>query len=149
MSPLVLGLRMIVVDTNVISEVVKPSPAANVVSWLNEQQSVDLYITTVTIGEISFGIEALPVGKRRTSLANAIGRFIEQAFGHRILVPDQESAWYYGAIMAERRRSGRPMTAPDGQIAAIARRYKYQLATRNIKDFEETGLELVNPFAGS
>jgi predicted nucleic acid-binding protein len=139
---------MIVLDTNIISEVVKPSPSADVISWLNAQESVDLCVTTITLGEISYGIEALPDRKRRSTLAVTLDRFIERAFGDRILVFDRESAKEYGWLMANRRRLGRRLAAPDGQIAAIARRHRFQLATRNVKDFDECGVDLINPLVG-
>ncbi len=137
---------MIVLDTNVISEVVRPSPASEVIEWLNLQESSDLYVTTITLGEISYGVEVLPDGHRRTSLSRAVNRFVDQAFGDRVLVFDQESAHEYGQVMAGRRKLGRPLGAPDGQIAAITRRHRFQLATRNLKDFEECGIGLINPF---
>jgi len=137
---------MIVLDTNVISEVVKPSPSAQVVEWLNVQESSDLYVTAITLGEISYGVQVLPDGDRRTSLSRAISQFVDQAFGDRVLVFDRESAHEYGQVMAGRRKLGRPLTAPDGQIAAITRRHRFQLATRNLGDFEECGIGLINPF---
>jgi len=137
---------MIVLDTNVISEVVKPAPAAEVVEWLNSQESSDLFVTTITLGEISYGVQILPDGNRRTSLSRAVNRFVDQAFGDRVLVFDQESAYGYGEVMAGRRKLGRPLSAPDGQIAAITRRHRFQLATRNTNDFEECGIGLINPF---
>ena len=91
---------MIVLDTNVVSEVVKPAPSPNVIDWLNGQESSDLYITAITLGEISYGVEVLPAGTRRTSLARALNHFIDQAFGDRILVFDRESATEYGRVMA-------------------------------------------------
>ena len=137
---------MIVLDTNVVSEVVKAAPSPNVIEWLNGQESSDLYITAITLGEISYGVEVLPAGTRRTSLARVLNHFIDQAFGDRILVFDRESATEYGRVMAGRRKLGRPLSAPDGQIAAITRRQQFQLATRNVKDFEACGLGLINPF---
>lgn len=137
---------MIVLDTNVISEVVRPSPSAEVIEWLNLQESADLYVTTITLGEISYGVEVLPDGNRRSSLSRAVNQFVDQAFGDRVLVFDRDSAYEYGQLMAGRRKLGRPLSAPDGQIAAITRRHRFQLATRNLKDFEECGIGLINPF---
>jgi predicted nucleic acid-binding protein len=139
---------MIVLDTNVVSEVIKPAPLAEVIEWLNLQQSSDLYVTTITLGEISYGVEVLPDGNRRTSLSRAVNQFVDQAFGDRVLVFDRDSAHEYGQLMAGRRKLGRPLSAPDGQIAAITRRHRFQLATRNLKDFEECGIGLINPFDG-
>lgn len=137
---------MIVLDTNVVSEVVRPSPSPTVIEWLNNQESSDLYVTAITLGEIGYGVEILPEGDRRTSLSRALNQFVDRGFGDRILDYDRESAHEYGQVMAARRRLGRPLSAPDGQIAAIARRHQFQLATRNLKDFEECGVALINPF---
>lgn len=137
---------MIILDTNVISEVVRPSPSAAVVEWLNVQESAELYVTVITLGELGYGIESLPRGRRRTNLSVALDRFVDQAFSDRVLAFDRGAARHYGQVMAARRRQGRPMSVPDGQIAAIARQHRFQLATRNTKDFEECELELINPF---
>ncbi len=137
---------MIVLDTNVISDVVRPSPSAEVVEWLNMQESSDLYVTAITLGEISYGVEVLPDGNRRTSLSRAVYQFVDQAFGDRVLVFDRDCAHEYGKVMAGRRKLGRPLDAPGGQIAAITRHHRFQLATRNLKDFEECGIGLINPF---
>lgn len=137
---------MIVLDTNVVSEVVKPSPSPAVITWLNQQDGAELFVTTITIGELCFGLEMLPDGKRKSALSAAIQRFLAQAFSGRVLPYDAESAQTYGVLMASRRTSGRPIAAPDGQIAAVARRHQFELATRNTKDFEGCGIGLINPF---
>lgn len=137
---------MILLDTNVISEVMKAQPAAAVVAWLNHQDSEKLYVSTVTIGEIAYGLRILPAGKRRSGLRERFERFIARAFEHRVLGYDEPAARTYGALMGERKELGRPMSVPDGQIAAIARHNHLALATRNVADFENCGIEVINPF---
>ena len=139
---------MIVLDTNVISEVVKPTPSGSVISWLNRQRAIDLAVTTITLGELAYGVHALPNGERRAELRFTIDRFIDTAFADRVLEFDRLAAATYGAVMADRRRDGRPMSVPDGQIAAITLRHDAMLATRNLRDFEGCGLLLVDPFEG-
>jgi predicted nucleic acid-binding protein len=137
---------MILLDTNVISAVMAPSPPGAVLSWLDRQSTDTLFLSAVTIAEIAYGIRALPDGKRRRNLATRFEDFVARGFEQRVLVFDTASAIEYGEIMAHRRRIGRPMSVPDGQIAAIARHHRMAVATRNLRDFEECGLELVNPF---
>lgn len=137
---------MIILDTNVIAELMKPAPTPEVVDWLNEQPAAQLFLTAVTVGEISFGIEILPAGKRKVALENGFRRVYE-AFSGRILPFDDEVALVsYGPLMAERRAIGRPLDFPDGQIAAIASMYNYAVATRNVRDFEDCGIQVINPF---
>lgn len=137
---------MIVVDTNVISEVMRPQPSRAVLNWLNEQDSNQLFITTVTLAEISYGLRILPKGQRRWQLQNHFEQFIAQAFEQRVLDFTVSAARSYAEIMGHRKEIGRPMSLPDGQIASIAHAHGFAVATRNIKDFEDCGLELFNPF---
>ncbi|MFT7649270.1 MAG: putative nucleic acid-binding protein [Candidatus Poriferisodalaceae bacterium] len=137
---------MILLDTNVISEIVNPSPSPAVISWLNEQDSATLYLSAIVLAEIRYGVEAIPDGKRKQALSVAVDTFVDRAFADRILPFDRKSARLYGTLMADRRRAGQPLSAPDGQIAATASSRDFQLATRNIKDFTNCGLVLVNPF---
>jgi len=137
---------MILLDTNVISEIVKPAPSPAVISWLNDQDSATLYISTIVLAEIGYGVEALPEGKRKQTLSAAVDSFVDRAFVDRILAFDRDAAKLYGTLMAARRRAGQPLSALDGQIAATASSHGFQLATRNIRDFTNCGLVLVNPF---
>lgn len=137
---------MILVDTNVVSEVMRPAPSPSVLAWLNGQDALGLFLSTVSIAEIGYGIRVLPEGKRRRELEDRFERFVAEGFGQRILGFDEPAARIYPAVMARRREMGRPMGLPDGQIAAIARANRCVLATRNIRDFEACGLELINPF---
>lgn len=137
---------MIVIDTNVASEVMKVSPSGRVVEWLNGQASSSLYVSTVTIGEIEFGLRVLPDGNRRLALRERFEQFIAKAFFQRVLAFDEAAARLYGEMMGRRRELGRPMSVPDGQIASVARARGFAIATREIRDFEDCGIELINPF---
>jgi hypothetical protein len=137
---------MIVVDTNVISEVMRPQPSATVLNWLNAQDSNRLFITTVTLAEIGYGLRILPEGQRRWQLHNRFEQFIAQAFEDRVLDFTASAARDYAELMGHRKEVGRPMNLPDGQIAGIAHAHGFSVATRNIRDFEDCGLELINPF---
>jgi len=137
---------MMLLDTNVVSDVMKVAPSEAVLVWLNDQDSKTLYVSTVTIGEIEYGLRILPVGKRRLQLKERFEQFISQAFAQRVLAFDEAAARTYGDVMGIRKELGRPMSVPDGQIAAIARSSGLAIATRNISDFENCGVDLVNPF---
>lgn len=137
---------MIVVDTNVISEVMRPQPSPLVLNWLNTQDSNQLFITTVTLAEIGYGLRVLPEGQRRWHLHSRFEQFIAQAFEERVLDFTASAARAYAEIMGHRKEAGHPMSLPDGQIASIAHVHGFAVATRNIKDFEDCGIELINPF---
>ncbi len=137
---------MIIIDTNVISEMMKPSPLTAVLDWFNEQAAVSLYLTTITIGEIGYGIRALPDGKRRRLLTEGFEALLKAAFEFRILDFDEAAARRYGDVMGNRKEMGRPLASLDGQIIAIARANGCGVATRNIRDFECSGLTIINPF---
>lgn len=140
---------MILLDTNVVSEVMKPSPSVAVVDWLNTQASDRLYVSSVTLGEIEYGLRTLPDGRRGRDLRDRFQRFVASAFASRVLDYDEHASRHYGEIMALRKALGRPMSVPDGQIAAIAKVSGCALATRNTPDFEHCGIELIDPFVSS
>ncbi len=137
---------MIVLDTNIISEIMRPRPSVNVTDWLNAQVTHQLYITSITIAEVLYGLQILPEGKRRRKLEQGFETFIANAFDQRILVFDEQAGRKYAELMAYRKKTGRPMSLPGGQIASIARVHGFSVATRNIADFESCGLQLINPF---
>jgi predicted nucleic acid-binding protein len=137
---------MIIIDTNVISEVMRERPSGHVISWLNGQNAVSLFITTVTVGEVLYGLSMMPQGRRLDHLRMTFEGYLRRGFGQRVLAYDEASARAYADVMAIRRRSGRPLDVADGQIAAIARMHGYAIATRNTRDFDGVGLELINPF---
>ena len=137
---------MILLDTNIVSEVMRATPDAMVVEWLNRQDSSALYLSTITIGEIAYGLRILPQGKRRSRLGERFEHFVAQAFAHRVLAFDEPAARLYAEVMGARKERGRPMSAMDGQIAAIARCNHLAVATRNVADFEHCGLDVLDPF---
>ena len=140
---------MILLDTNVLSELMLMRPHSGVQAWFDVQISSNLHTSTITIAEILYGLRIMPAGQRRDGLRVRFEPFLREMFGHRILGFDEAAARGYGDIMGERKEMGRPMSIPDGQIAAIARANNLALATRNIRDFEGIGLDLINPFDGA
>jgi toxin FitB len=137
---------VIILDTNVISEVMRPQPSPVVVAWMSAQVPDDLFTTAITVGEVLYGIELLPKGKRRDQLLRqAEAMFVEDLAGN-ILAFDEASARLFALIAATRRTHGRPIGDQDAQIAAIARANGATLATRNTDDFEGCGVRLVNPW---
>ncbi len=137
---------MIVVDTNVISEFMGTPPAPAVLQWLNAQDAITLYITSISVAEIQLGLQLMPAGKRQRLLAQQFEQFLAVAFDTRFLEFDAKAAKYYADCRAGRRTSGRPMSTLDAQIAGICRANGYALATWNTKDFEYCDIELINPF---
>jgi hypothetical protein len=138
---------VIILDTNVVSEFMTSPPASSVLSWLNAQETSALFLTTITIAEIGFGLRTMPNGKRRDMLTERFEQFVTTAFEQRILPFDEDAARVYGDVLAHRREIGRPISSLDGQIAAIARSRGFSVATRNIRDFEECQVDLINPFS--
>ena len=137
---------MIILDTNILSELMKAIPEPTVVTWLDQQVVTQLFITTISIAEISYGINVLPDGKRRDALENSFQHAIDKAFKHRILSFNDTAAHAYGLLMSKRKNTGRPLSILDGQIATITLTHSATLATRNTRDFTDCDIELVNPF---
>ena len=135
---------MIFLDTNVISETLRRSPDSSVIAWL-VRHDAELALPTVTIAEIAFGIERIRADQRATRLEEGLANW-RRRFADRIFGLTEEAALAYGEIMGAASRRGTNMSAPDGMIAAIARVNGGRLATRNIKDFEATGLTLLSPW---
>jgi predicted nucleic acid-binding protein len=137
---------MIVLDTNVISEAMRPVPNSNVQRWLAAQASQQLFTTTVSLAEILYGIEILPLGKRRAGLLAVAETMFANLFALRILGFDAPAARAFPGIAAARRLQGRPISVLDSQIAAISKANGATLATRNTADFANCGVRLVNPW---
>ena len=141
---------MIVLDTNVLSEALKPSPDETVLRWLAEQNAQSVYTTAITQAEILYGLEMLPPGKKRSRLHAAVMQLFADEFPSRILSFDSESALVYPKIVARRARSGRPISQFDALIASVCQARNATVATRNVRDFEDCGLRIINPWdAGS
>lgn len=137
---------MIILDTNVVSEGMKPIAAQSVMAWMAAQPRLDLFTTVITQAEILSGIEALPVGRRKHSLSAAAERLFDEHFRGSILTFDDHAAREFAKVFAIRKAAGKPISEFDGMIAAIARVHRATLATRNTGDFEHCGIRLVNPW---
>ncbi len=137
---------MIVVDTNVISELTRQAPAPDVVSWLDSLAADEVATTAITAAELLYGVERLPDGRRKTELSAAVRGLLSDDFQGRVLAFDEQAASQYAEIVSRRERLGRTIGFADAQIAAICRAIGATLATRNTDDFEETGVDLINPW---
>ncbi|MGH6898272.1 MAG: type II toxin-antitoxin system VapC family toxin [Geminicoccaceae bacterium] len=137
---------MIVLDTNVLSEMMRPAPDSTVAAWISARPASSLFTTTVTQAEILYGLGLLPSGKRRAGLEAAVGEMFATDFAGRVLPFDQAAAQAYAEIALARRRAGRPITQFDAQIAAIARSRDAGVATRNVADFEGCGIGVIDPW---
>ena len=137
---------MILLDTNVLSEALKPLPSPIVLRWLAAQEPSSVFTTSVTQAEVLYGIETLPPGKRRTRLLAAVEKMFAEEFEGRILPFDEDSARAFAGIVAARDAAGRPISQFDAMIAAIARSNRAAVATRNTADFQHCGIDLINPW---
>lgn len=137
---------MIVLDTNVVAELVRQVPDPGVLAWLDDQPVSDAATTAITAAELRYGLARLPAGRRRRELTVAISAILNEDFRGRILPFDERAAIRYADVVIARQRLGRPIGTADAQIAAICRDLGTSLATRNIADFEETGIALINPW---
>lgn len=138
---------MILLDTNILSEFMRPVPSARVVSWLDAQPPDQVWVSAVTLAEIELGIALIPEGQRKSGLQLAARAIFAEDFAGRCLPFDEYAATYYASVVALRTRLGRPVSVEDAQIAAIALAHGLVLATRNERDFELIeGLEILNPW---
>ena len=137
---------MIILDTNIVSEPLKPKPDAVVLEWLDRQTPATLYLTTINLAELWSGIETLPVGKRRAQLQHAMTTQILSLFEGRVLAFDHHAAEAFGRIHASAQAAGNPIDFADCAIAAIASTQRFILATRNARDFKGTGVALLDPW---
>ena len=140
---------MILLDTNILSELMRPAPDPAVEQWLAAQPDASVFISAITEAELRYGAALLPSGKRRTALTAEIEGMLEEDFGGRILPFDSLAAQAFAVLASERRQAGKPIAQADAQIAAIARSRGASLATRNATDFESCGVEIVNPWAAA
>jgi predicted nucleic acid-binding protein len=140
---------MIILDTNVVSELMKPAPDRKVLKWVAEQPDATLYTTSITQAEILHGVLLLPAGRRRNAVKIAAESMFNEDFAGRILAFESEAAAAYAALAVERRRAGRPISHFDAQICAIARSTGAAIATRNVSDFDGCGVKVVDPWAAS
>lgn len=139
---------MIVLDTNVLSEVMRPVPDAGVLAWLAVQPRLSLFTSTITRGELLYGVFLLPEGRRKEGLLHVLQDIFEEDLAGQILSFDSASADAFAEIAIARREAGRPISQNDAMIAAVARSRGASLATRNIRDFVGCGVHLIDPWSG-
>ena len=137
---------MILLDTNVLSELIRPEPDEGVTRWLDSQDAAAVTTTAITAAELLYGVARLPTGRRKERLGEAIRGLIEEDFDGRVEPFDATAAGHYAALVSDRETAGRPISIADAQIAAICRKLGATLATRNTGDFEDTGVELLDPW---
>jgi len=138
---------VIVLDTNVVSELMRPAPAPSVLDWVDVQEPSDLMITTVTAAELRAGVAVLPSGRRRSDISRRMEQLLTRTFAGAVLPFDLEATAHYADVVATRRRAGRPIPALDAQIAAICRQHDAALASRNVRDFAATGVDVIDPWS--
>lgn len=138
---------MIVLDTNVLSELMRADPHPAVLQWVDARPAMEFYLTSITVAEVLYGLARMPEGRRRMELAAIASVMFEEDFSGRVLSFDQGSAVDYAVLVIERERRGRPISMADAQIAAICRRHDASLATRNGRDFEATGVVTIDPWS--
>ena len=139
----------ILLDTNVVSELLRPSPNPAVEGWVANREAAELHFSAVGEAELLYGVAVLPAGRRRDALADAIEAILREDFENRVLPFDRGAAREYADIGAARRAAGRPFAPADCQIAAIARSRGLAVATRNTRDFLGMGLDLFDPWAAA
>ena len=138
---------MVILDTNVISELIRPRPHPAVVEWIDQQNAFEVWITAVTAAELRTGVALLPESKRKSDLHLHIERLLDETFAGFVLPFDDKSTIPYADIVSSRRNRGRPIAFQDAQIGAICLQQGMTLATRNTRDFEDTGIDLIDPWS--
>ena len=140
---------MIILDTNVISELARLDPEPNVVTWLDSLPAAEVATTAITAAQLLYGVARLPDGRRKGALAEAIDALINEDFRDRVQPFDGLAAEQYATVVVGREKKGRPISTADAQIAAICKVHGAGLATRNTGDFTDTGIDLINPWTAS
>ena len=138
---------MFVIDTNVASELMRREPIPSVAAWIAERDAEEMYLTAVSEAELRYGVAIMHAGRRRNALEAAMNRWLDQGFAERILPFDSAAARAYAEIAADRRHAGRLIGEADCQIAAISRSRGAVLVTRNVRDFEGTRVDIINPWS--
>ena len=140
-------MSMIIVDTNVVSELLRPTPEPRVEAWLAARDGLDIYLTAISEAELRYGVAIMEQDKRRDALTETIDRILRDDMAGRVLAFDSAAAEAYATVAASRRAAGRPIAQADCQIAAIARARGAKVATRNTGDFEGCGIDVIDPWA--
>jgi predicted nucleic acid-binding protein len=138
---------VIVLDTNVVSELMRKEPEPRVIEWVDGHPASDVFLTSVTTAELLYGIARLPDGRRKDSLAAKTQELLLDDFAGQVLAFTVDASAHYADIVVTRERRGAPISMADGQIAAICRLYGAVLATRNVKDFVGSGVDVRDPWA--
>ena len=140
-------MRGVLLNTNVLSELMRPQPSAVVLGWFAQQKDTEFYTSAITQAELLLGVALLPDGQRKNAIVEAIEKMFDQDFAERCLPFDELAAHEYAALVAARNKIGMPISTEDAQIAAIALQNDLVLVTRNTKDFRQiNGLDLVDPW---
>lgn len=139
---------MIILDTNVVSELMRPEPAPQVAGWIRRRDRRELRMTAITLAEIRYGIARLPDGRRKQVLRDAADD-IFRAFSDQVLPVDEAAAEQYAVIASTRERAGKPIAGFDALIAAVCRSRGAALATRNLPDFDGTGIDVIDPWTNA
>jgi toxin FitB len=137
---------VIVLDTNVVSELMRKVPASDVIRWVDAFNPADVFITAVTAAELMYGVARLPEVRRKQDLSVKVGALLAEDFADQVLPFDWLAAVHYADIVALRERAGRPISMADSQTAAICRQWAADVATRNVADFIDTGVRVINPW---
>jgi predicted nucleic acid-binding protein len=137
---------VIILDTNVVSEPLRPAPDPAVLAWLDAQAPDTLYLTSITLAELLAGVAALPAGRRRTKLGQALTEQVLPLFEGRVLAFDMPAAHAFAQVQVGAQSAGNPISFADAAIAAIAGAHRYALATRKVRDFKGTGVEVIDPW---
>lgn len=137
---------MIILDTNVVSEIMREKPDACVMRWLDRQNPEQMHITAINLAELLIGVELMPNGKRRQALESTLSQVVKEFFSGRILPFGEPAARTYSLLLSRARNSGRTISVADGQIAAVAAVHGFTVATRDISPFEAAGVRFVNPW---
>ena len=145
--PLIELAVMFLLDTNVVSELLRPYPEPDVVKWVEDYQSTDFYLSAISEAELLYGVAILPPGRRKEALASAIDAILREDFAHRILPFDSGAAREYASIASARHSVGQSIAPADCQIAAIARFREMRVVTRNVRDFEGFDIEVIDPWS--
>lgn len=138
---------MMILDTDVLSALMRPQPEEPVVTWLNRQPRTSVWITSVTVLEVKFGLQKLPLGRRRSFLMKAFEILLADKIGRRIAPFDAAAAGYAADLMVSRHKRGRPVELVDTMIAGIALASHASLATRNVSHFQDLSVSVINPWA--
>ena len=139
---------MILLDTNVVSELMRSSPDHAVEAWVADHPAEELFFSAIGEAELRYGVAVMPAGRRRDRLSSGIEAMLYEDFEGRVLPFDSDAARAYAEVASARRASGRPVPTADCQIAAIARSRDIAVATRNVQDFEDLGVDVIDPWAG-